>query len=97
MLACLFITRLVGGSGYCQLHAHTPIVFGAGLLLVADAERNDDVGCLGPSKMVRAANRHRDRVAWKAKLDGFSGKEFRRRFKISRRRFGWIADKIIYL
>ena len=52
-----------------------------------DAERND-AGFLRPSKMVRAANKHRVRVAWKAKLDEFSGKEFRMRFKISRRRFG---------
>ncbi len=87
LLACLFITEMVGGSGSGQILVHTRIVFGAGLLLVTDAERNDSES-LGPSKMVRTANKHRDRLAWKAKLDGFSGKEFRRRFKISRTRFG---------
>jgi len=94
LLACVFITRMVGGKGSCQIPAHARIVFGAGLLLLADAERND-AGCLRPSRMVRAANKHRDKVAWKAKLVVWvSGKEFRRQFKIGRRRFGWIADKI---
>ena len=78
---------MVGGSGSCRIPARTRIVFSAGLLIVADAERND-AGCLGPSKIVRATNKHRDMLAWKATLDGFSGKEFMMRFKISRRRFG---------
>ena len=62
LLACLFITRMVGGSGSCQIPAHTRFVFGADLFLVANAERNN-AGCLGPSTMARAAKKHRDKVA----------------------------------
>ncbi len=39
LLACLFITGMVGGSGSDQIH--TRIVFGADLLFAIDAERND--------------------------------------------------------
>ena len=51
---------------------------------------------IGPTRMTRGANKFRDRVAWKSKLDAYSGKKFRRRFKISRKIFAWIADKIAH-
>ena len=68
------------------------IAIGSTLLLAADAERDFEVS-MGYTQLLRAPNK-RDRDSWKAKFAGYSGKDFRRRFKVSRARFEWISRKI---
>ncbi len=89
-ISCLFLTGIIGGGGTGASGKNIPgtmrVAIGETMLLAADAERHKK-GHTRCVHMMRAANKKRDRETWKAGFAGYSGKDFRRRFKISKTRF----------
>jgi len=95
---CLFLTGIIGGGPNNggtggAFPRMVRVAIGATLLVAADVEREMESEA-GTFCLARAANKTRDRGAWMEKLGGYSGKDFRRRFKVTRKRFESIAEKI---
>ena len=96
--SCLFLSGIIGGSGSSEdtggkFSGMMRGALGAAMLVAADVEREMESES-GTFRLMRAENKIRDRAAWKEKLGGYSGKDFRRRFKVSRKRFEYLAENI---
>ena len=94
IFACLFVTgALVSDPATCTTTIPEEVRCAIGALLLGSASEADDEST-GPERIIRAANRHRDRETWKENSAQMSGKKFRKRFKVSRQRFSSLADLI---
>ena len=95
LLACLFVTGAFAGDPTACASSTIPeeVRCAIGALLLGSSFEADNRST-GPARVIRAANRHRDRETWKEKTSQISGKKFRKRFKVSRQRFSSLADLI---
>ena len=85
IFACLFVTgALVSDPATCTTTIPEEVRCAIGALLLGSASDEADDESTGPERIIRAANRHRDRETWKENSAQMSGKKFRKRFKVSR-------------